>query len=322
MAELKMAFYGTNGHQPTGLALKMPRVSVVAAAGMPQAPGEATHYESLAALLADAGADLVSICSPRRDRQHEDIVAALEAGAHVFAEKPLATTMAGLDAIRAAAARTGGQVRSMTGMMYSPAFLEIKSLIDAGKLGHVVQVYAQKSYPYHDRRPQDPGVDGGLLEQTGVHAVSYIRHVTGMEFEEVFATDTRCGNPQEGELRIAGHIVARLTGGALCAILCNYANPKGIGFWGNDQLRVHGTGGMAEVMDAGGRSLVALNEQEPAPLADPTVTGGYEHLLPAYVDHLLDGSPMLLSQEDSFINTEVVIRAQESANSGQPLRVR
>jgi len=321
MAELRMAIYGTNGHQPTGLALKTPRVRVVAAAGMPQAPGEATSYDSLAALLAKADADLVSICSPRRDRQHEDIVAALEAGAHVLAEKPLATTMAGLDAIRAGAVRTGRQVRSMTGMMYSPAFREIKGLIDAGKLGDMVQVYAQKSYPYHDRRPQDPGVDGGLLEQTGVHAVSYIRHVTGLEFEEVFATDTGRGNPQAGGLRIAGHIVARLTGGALCAILCNYANPKGIGFWGNDQLRVHGTKGMAEVMDAGGRSLVALDEHEPVPLADPTVTGGYEQLLPAYVDHLLDGSAMLLSQEDSFVNTEVVIRAQESADRGEMVRL-
>jgi hypothetical protein len=63
--------------------------------------------------------------------------------------------------------------------------------------------------------------------------------------------------------------------------------------------------------------MVVLGKEKPASLANPSVTGGYEFLLLAYVGHLLDGSPMLLSQEASFMNTRVVIRAQESADAGQ-----
>lgn len=327
----RLGLFGTNGHQPTGLVTRDDRVSVVGAADIPaervaewreKTPGaysEAKPYGSLAEMLAEARPDLVSVCSARRDEQHEHIVAALEAGAHVYAEKPLATTLDGLAAIRAAAERAGKQVRAMTPMMYSPGFLEIKGLIDAGELGDVVQVFAQKSYPYHDGRPQDVGIDGGLLMQAGIHAVSIVRHVTGLDFHEVFAMDTGRGNPVAGDLKIGGQIVARLTGGALCTIVCNYCNPKGIGFWGNDQLRVHGTGGMAEVMDAGHRSLVALSDAEPRPLADPCV-GGYGELFLAYVAHLLDGSPMLLSQGDSLRDTEIVIRAQESADRGIMVR--
>ena len=332
MGELRVAFFGANGHQPTGLVAQAQRVKVVGMADMPEetlakcreqmpdAYSEAKPYESLARLLAEVDADLISICSARRDQQHQHVVQALDAGVHVYAEKPLATTLAGLDAIRSAAERSGRQVRAMTPMMYSPAFLEIKALIDAGQLGEVVQVFAQKSYPYHDRRPQDPGIDSGLLMQAGVHAVAVVRHVTGLEFEEVFAMDTRRGNPGDGDLRMGGHIVARLTDGALCTILCNYCNPKGIGFWGNDQLRVHGTNGMAEVVDAGNRSLVALGDAEPTTLSDPRV-GGYEELFLGYIEHLLDGAPMLLSQDDSLIASRVVIRAQESADVGLPLPV-
>ena len=332
MRTVRLALFGTNGHQPVALVAETGRVAAVGVADvpaerlaewrekMPGAYSEAKPYGSLAEMLAEASPDLVSICSARRDGQHEHIVAALEAGAHVYAEKPLATTLDGLAAIRGAAERTGKQVRAMTPMMHSPGFLEIKGLIDAGELGDVVQVFAQKSYPCHDRRPQDVGIDGGLLMQAGIHAVSIVRHVTGLDVEEVYAMDTGRGNPVEGGLKIGGQILARLTGGALGTIVCNYCNPKGIGFWGNDQLRVHGTGGMAEVVDGGRRSLVALGDDEPRALADPRVCG-YDELFMAYVAHLLDGSPMLLSQADSLRDTEVVIRAQESADRGVAVRV-
>ena len=333
MNGVRMAFHGTNGHQPTGAVGKLDRVRVVAVADMaeealaglkekmPDTYGDARRYESLDELLGKAAPDLISIASARRDQQHEHTVQALEAGAHVYAEKPLATTMAGLDAIRAAAERTGREVRSMTGMLYAPVFREIKELVDAGRLGQVVQVFAQKSYPYHDRRPQDNGVDGGLIRQASTHAISFVRYVTGLEFEEVFTLGTGLGNPREGELQMASQASARLTGGALCTLVLNYCNPKGIGFWGNDQLRVHGTGGMVETTDAGTRSVVAIGDDKPTTLAHPEMLGGYEELLADYVSHLLDGSDMLLSQDDSFMISQVAIRAQESADSGTPVRV-
>jgi len=333
MSELRMAFFGTNGHQPTGAVGSLDGVVVVGVAEMPEstlaglkekvpnAYGQATRYESLAELLDKAKPDLISIASPRRDEQHAHTVAALEAGAHVYAEKPLATTIEGLDAIADAAYRTGRQVRSMTGMIYAPVFREIKRLVDTGSLGQVVQVLAQKSYPYHDGRPQDNGVDGGLIRQTSTHAISFVRYVTGLEFEEVFAHSTGLGNPHDGELQMAAQVSARLTGGALCTLVLNYCNPKGIGFWGNDQLRVHGTGGMAETMDGGTRSLLAIGEGKAAALAIPEMVGGYDELLREYVRHLRDGSPMLLSQRDSLAISRVAIRAQESADRGQPVRV-
>lgn len=338
MSEIKIACFGTNGHQIFAHLPSLKRARLVGVAdvpvekldelraGYPEAFAHAVRYENLEELLEGSGADLASICSRRRDRQHEDVVRALVSGAHVYAEKPLATALSGLEAVRGAAERTGREVRSMTGMMYSETFREMRRLVASGALGTVVQVFAQKSYPYHDGRPQDTGVDGGLIMQATVHAVSIVRYVTGLEFEEVFATETGLGNPRSGDLRMAAQIAARMGGGTLCTIVGNYCNPPGIGFWGDDRLRIHGTAGMAESVDGGTRTCLSLGNGKPTELPRSAGDSGYPSLLQDYVDHLLapeagNGSAMLLSQEDSLMNTRVVIRAQESAECGRSLKV-
>ncbi|MCX7805360.1 MAG: Gfo/Idh/MocA family oxidoreductase [Planctomycetota bacterium] len=331
---LKVAYYGSNGHQISYAVAKTSHVRLTGVSGipkesfeklkseMPDAYRHAKWFETLEAMLAGAGAEMVSICSPRRDGQHEDIVKALDAGAHVYAEKPLAASAEGLDAVRAAAARSGRQVRVMTGMIYAPIYRSMRELVASGRLGTVVQVFAQKSYPYHDRRPKDRGIDGGIILQASIHAVSFVRYVTGLEFEEVFAMDTGTGNPKKGDLQMAAQYIARLSGGALCTIACNYCNPQGIGFWGNDQLRVFGTEGMAESVDGGTRTLLAIGKEKPCPLPCETEKAAIpDPLFQDYVDHLLNGKPMLLSQEDSFANTLIVLKAQQSADSGRPVRV-
>jgi len=284
----------------------------------PDALADAVYHPDLDALLAVDDVDLVSFCSSYRADQAAQAIRTLQAGKHVLAEKPMAVNMKDLDALRLAAEKSGKEVRTMNPMIYEPCFKGMKDVVDAGKIGEIVQIYAMKSYPYRDTRPQDRGVDGGLLMQAGIHAVSFVRYVTGLEFAEVFAQDTGKGNPKEGDLQMAGTMAFRMQEGALCAILCNYCNPRGIGFWGNDQLRVHGTEGMIELVDGQTRRMLAVHDEGASSFED----GKHEYAyLQDLVDCILDGTPTLLTQEDSFRNTEVVIRAQESADRGETLKI-
>ncbi len=329
MSELRVACFGTNGHQPFSLFDGLCRAKLVGCADVPEATldelrrkhpeafAEAKGYPGLDELLAESGADLVCICSARRSGQHADIVRALDAGCHVYAEKPLATTAAGLELVHEAAARSCREVRAMTGLCYNPTLREVRHLVADGELGEIVQVFVQKSYPCHDGRPPDEGVDGGLLMQAGIHGVSMVRFVTGLAFGEVRAAETATGNPLGGELRMAAEIGIRLSGGALATVIANYCNPRGMGFWGNDHVRVFGTRGMAEAVDGMRRSSVTLGRDPPKalPVADSD-HGGYRALLEDYVAHLLDGSGMLLSQEDCFADSALVVRAKESCALG------
>ena len=106
-----------------------------------------------------------------------------------------------------------------------------------------------------------------------------------------------------------------MSNGALTALLCNYCNPPGLGFHGNDQIRVHGTEGMIESVDGGTRHVVVLpgKEAEEFHGEEPPVS-----FIQDIVNDILDGTAAVLTQEDSFRNTEAVIRAQESADTGKP----
>ena len=330
MSEVKIACYGMAGHQILRAIPGLTRARLSAMAGveeskfeelreaLPEAMADANYYPDLTTMLDKGEVDLVSFCSDYRAHQARQAIQALEAGKHVLAEKPMATTWDDLVALRQAAEKSGKELRTMTTMIYEPCFKGMKDVLDAGTLGDVVQIYAMKSYPYRDTRPQDRGVDGGLLMQAGIHAVSFVRYVTGLEFAEVMAQDTGKGNPKDGHLQMAGAMAFRMNDGALCAILCNYCNPTGIGYWGNDQLRVHGTKGMIELVDGQKRRMLAVNDQGPGTFEDGTPDASYPQDL---VDCILDGTPTLLTQEDSFRNTEVVLRAQESAEKGVAVKI-
>ena len=62
-------------------------------------------------------------------------VAALEAGKHVWCEKPMALTLADATAMTAAAARSGRVTALGYGYLQNPALQEARRLIAAGAIG-------------------------------------------------------------------------------------------------------------------------------------------------------------------------------------------
>ena len=326
MPALKIGCYGLNGHQILGLAPELKHAAITAISGVTPAEFEEIRkghayfvdtlewFPDLEALLADAQVDVVSITSPRRDEQADHAVQALEAGKHVYAEKPIALALEDLDRIREAVARSGKKLCAMTGASYAPHFTAMKEVVDRGEIGEVVQVYAQKSYPYHDRRPQDRGVDGGLILQAGIHAVTATRWVTGLEFAMVSAFDTMLGNPGDGRLQMAAGIAFTLSNGGVGVANFNYLNPRALPYWGDDRLRVYGTNGMVEGIEGGTRLRVTTHDRATrSPKAPEEKHAAH---LQAFIDLVVDGTPMRMPAEDCFLETEVVIAAQRSADQG------
>jgi len=328
MSELKIGCFGLSGHQIHGSVASLERAQLIGFGGIDEPafeklketlPEEMEGVEYFAGLegLLESDVDLVSFCSRRRVDQAAQCVQALDAGKHVLAEKPMATCREDLDSLRKAVERSGKNLWTMTSMVYYPSVRGVKQVLDSGVLGTVVQIYCMKSYPYHDGRPQDRGVDGGII-QAAIHAVSCIGHLTGKRFVEVFAQDTGRGNPKEGELQMALSMTARLEDGALANIIANYCNSRSIGYHGNDQIRIHGTNGMIELVDGATRRSLVLVEQEPTTFEDDESDPTYPQDL---VNAILDGTPTLLTQEAGFHYTDVALCAQESATSGEPVRL-
>src|SRR5436190_16897938 len=64
----------------------------------------------------------------------------LQAGFHVLCDKPLASRVADVDRLIAAADASGKQLAIFQQSRYSPAFAQLRRVIDSGVLGEIVQV--------------------------------------------------------------------------------------------------------------------------------------------------------------------------------------
>lgn len=323
MKEVGIACHGLAGHQIIHCMKDLRRARLVALSGVdeeafgelrnqfPVEFADAHFAASYADVLANPEVDLVSLCSDRRVDQSAQAESALDAGKHVLAEKPMATDLEALEQLREAWQASQAHLWTMTSMVYLPAVRGLKQVVDSGVLGEIVQVYAMKSYPYRDTRPQDRGVDGGIM-QSGIHAFSLIGFTTGLGFGEMVAHDTGTGNPGDGELQMAANVSCRLSSGALASVVCNYCNPPGIGCWGNDQIRIHGTEGMVEMVDGFTRRSLCVGDGEPTTFADDDSPPHYPQDM---IDAILDGTPTLLTEEAGFDFTEAALRAQAACET-------
>ena len=187
--KIGVGLYGTNGHQIGHKLVNRPQAELVAIAScnpsflLPEQKEnpDIIYCSDLEEMLNDLHVELVSLCSPRRKDQVLDTIQCLKAGKYVYAEKPCAITEDDLDAIIKTAAETGKQFHEMAGTAFEQPYLAIRGIVTTGVIGEVIQVFAQKSYPYFKERPQDEDVDGGLICQAGVHALRYIEHTAGRE---------------------------------------------------------------------------------------------------------------------------------------------
>ena len=320
MQKIRVGLYGHNGHQIQARLVTHPYAELVAVADLdatrlPEPLRERAglrRYATLAELLADEHVDLVSLCAPRRREQAAEAIRCLEAGKHVYAEKPCAMTEADLDALLRAAQRTGRRFHEMAGTAWEQPYAEMGRIVRAGVLGTIVQVLAQKSYPYADWRPQDEDVDGGLLLQVGVHALRFIEHVAGVRAAAVTAVETGLGNPHRGGLQLAASLAVRLENGGVASVVLNYLNPLGFGQWGHEELRIFGTAGFVEAVDGGRRTRLVVGGEDRGPLVCTEPSRDYFDLCLA---ELRGGAPLPGTLEDELHPTRMVIRARAAAQA-------
>jgi predicted dehydrogenase len=319
-SKIGVGIYGGNGHQVHTLLEKSEMGALVAAAAFPAANlpktgGKAAPapYATLDELLADPVVDLVSLCSPRRRDQAADAIRCLRAGKHVYAEKPCAMEESDLDLILRAAQETGCAFHEMAGTAFGQPYYAMRGIVRAGTIGEIIQVTAEKSYPYHEDRPQDEDIDGGLIAQNAIHALRFIEHVAGVEIRSVHAAETTAGNPvPHGGLRMAAALLLTLENGGVASVTANYLNPRGTGVWGYETLRLFGTLGMIESLAGGRQTRLVVGEKDWGAI-DATHPG--IDYFEAYLRSLAGGAKMPLSLEEELSPTRWAIRARNAVIS-------
>jgi predicted dehydrogenase len=144
-------------------------------------------------LLSDPDIHLISITSPN-GLHREMAIAALEAGKHVWCEKPMALTLADAEAMTAAARKARGQVTALGyGYLRNPALQHARQLIASEAIGGIFDFrgsvdedyMADPSLPWSWRLTEkDAGL--GTLGDLTVHLVSLAQELMG-EIESLCA---------------------------------------------------------------------------------------------------------------------------------------
>jgi predicted dehydrogenase len=135
-------------------------------------------------LLADAGLDAVALITP--NFVHLDqAVRALEAGKHVFIEKPLATNVREGQNIVEAADKSGRILQVGHNTRKRKSFREARRFIDSGELGEIVSVYANMSFDFGltkevpEWKKQKEKCQLLPMTQLGIHFVDTLQYLIG-----------------------------------------------------------------------------------------------------------------------------------------------
>jgi predicted dehydrogenase len=150
-------------------------------------PGEQVNlkgvakYSDLDQLLGDSAINLVDLCLPPNLHANAAI-AALEAGKHVFVEKPMGLTAAECDRIMKAAAKAKKQVLVGHVLPFLPEYAFARKTIASGKYGKLLGGHFQRviSDPLWIKDFFDPAKVGGPLVDLHVHDAHLIRLLFGM----------------------------------------------------------------------------------------------------------------------------------------------
>jgi predicted dehydrogenase/nucleoside-diphosphate-sugar epimerase len=155
---------------------------IAAAQRLAQAAGAVT-YNSVQAAVAAGGFDRAHVLVPP-PAHAEAALPLLEAGIHVLAEKPLATSPAECATLLEAAQRSGARLGVNQNFVYHPAFVRLRRAVEAGTLGRPRFVSCLYNVALRQLQARQFGhwmfrAPGNILLEQAVHPLSQIAALAG-----------------------------------------------------------------------------------------------------------------------------------------------
>lgn len=166
-------------------------------------------YSDYRTMLATEKPEAVTIAVPTA--LHEEVaLAALEAGANILVEKPIAATVQEGQNIIKKAAEAGKVLMVGHIVRFNPAMQALKQKLQDGDLGQIFQVFCRRAGPFPARIR-----DVGVVVDLAPHDVDIMRFLTGKDPKRVFAeTEQRIHTDHEdllfGLLRFPDRITGAL----------------------------------------------------------------------------------------------------------------
>lgn len=346
---------GDYGHGLDVAMAKAPGVEIVALADADEAGREAARkrtnpkavYGDYREMFAKEKLDVVAICPRWIDQRREMLLAAAEAGCHVYMEKPFCRTPKECDEVIAAMAEKKLHVAIAHTAQYSPVLDLVVSLIKAGEIGEVLELRA--------RGKEDQRGGGEDLWVLGSHLFGMMRLLVGGDAKHCTAEVLKEGRAiAKGDVVDGAEGIGPLAGDQVSArygfdrgVSGYFASRRGAG--GNPgrfAIQVFGTKGVIE-MESGyltkawllrdsswspGRSgktwepITSAGVGKAEPRRDGSYEGGHLAAIADLMECIEQGRQPKCSAEDGRAIVEMIAAVFESQRLGTavelPLKTR
>lgn len=312
---------------------KLPDVAVVGvssrssekAARLADEVGAKPFADSMELALLD-GVDAVSVTLPT-NLHRRFTIAALEAGKHVFVEKPMALTTEECDEMIAVAKSMGRVLMVAHLLRFWPEYVALAKVLDEGTLGKPLSAIARRlsTRPAWGDWFNDPTLTGGAVHDMQIHDLDALNWLFGKP-QSVYARGHK--GPQGGW----DHVLSTIDFGEVnsfveSSVMMPDDYPFTMSLWvlcerGSVEFTFRAGGTGVETGGAEGTSLMAYETGKP-PRRVPT-TGGdaYENEIAYFIECLrTDREPEKGTAAQGRLAVEVALASRKSLETGEVVRL-
>ncbi|MBW4080771.1 Gfo/Idh/MocA family protein [Paenibacillus sp. S150] len=279
-------------------------------------------YSDYRELLADASIDAVIICS--ENVHHAELtLASAEAGKHILCEKPLGLSVEEMKRMISVCADKGVQLMTAFPCRFLTPVVRAKEALDRGEIGEIVAFKGTNrgSFP-GPAWFAEPALSGGgaVLDHT-VHVMDLMNWFTGAPVEQVYAyAGTRFDPERKRTIDDSGMVHVTFANGVFGVLDPSWSRNPGFPTWGDVTLQIIGTEGVI--------SIDAFNQKNNV-YGRTSGKGSWSFwgddmnalMLKAFVQALLEGTPVPVNGLDGLKSAEVALGAYRSVEAGQPFRL-
>ncbi|WP_024345985.1 inositol 2-dehydrogenase [Lacrimispora indolis] len=273
-------------------------------------------------ILADPEIDAVLICSSTNT--HSPIsVEAIQAGKHVFCEKPIDHDIEKIKEVMEALKSSKVKYQVGFNRRFDHNFEAVRNAVAAGKIGepHIIKVTSRDPEP---PSAEYAAVSGGMFLDMTIHDFDMVRYLAGCDAEEIYVQSAVLVDPAIGE---AGDvdtavITLKMENGSLAVI----DNSRKAAYGYDQRAEVFGSKGMVATANDTESSAVlstadGVRSEKPLYFFLERYMQSFAKEVNCFIEAIENDTPTPLGVEDGLKPVLMGIAAKKSVQEHRPVKI-
>ena len=261
-------------------------------------------------LLADPDIDLIAV-STQHNSHAKFVIEALNAGKHVYCEKPLCLTLDELQQMKEAYEKSEGELFVGLNRRHAPLIQQIKKDLKTDQIPAVYDFIGNAGFIQKDHWEHDEAAGGGRILGEACHFVDLIQYLDGSELADLNVTAaSNNAYPMNDNVLITLKFASGAVGNIVYSSMGSKKYPK-------EQLRVLSNGSVYEMdnfirLKKYGSTKTVTHKLK----QDKGIKAEYE-----YICQVLKGKEKNTVIQDAFRGQELLIKAMNKVKTDENARL-